>query len=172
MTRRRNLVHRQPNGQPRRTAQLPPPSEVSRLRDAALAGMRDSVWGTSLGRLFLAGKITATQFSAGKRWSELSAKYSVACGGPKPARSAALDPDGGSPADPDSLQGRREARRHGLTVERYLAASKVLKGAGGLSWRVVVAVCDQNLAPAGVVEVNALRVGLQALASFWVGGKN
>ena len=164
MTRRKNLVHRQPNGQPRRSAQLPPPAEVTRLRDAALAGMRDSVWGTSLGRLFLSGHITATQFSAGKRWAELSAKYSVACGGPKPARSAALDPDGGSPADPDSLQGRREARRHGLTVERYLAASKVLKGMGATSEAAVRDVCDRDLHPVGLIH---LRGGLSALAALW-----
>jgi len=164
MTRRKNLVHRQPNGQPRRTAQLPPPSEVSRLRDAALAGMRDSVWGTSLGRLFLAGDITATQFSAGKRWAELSAKYSVACGGPKPARSAALDPDGGSPADPDSLQGRREARRARQTVESYLTASKVLKGMGAATEAAVRDVCDRDLHPVGVIH---LRGGLSALAALW-----
>ena len=68
-----------------------------------------AVWGTSLGRLFLAGQITATQFSAGKRFAELSAKYSVACGRPEPARSAKLDPDGGTLPIRIALQGLREA---------------------------------------------------------------
>jgi hypothetical protein len=164
MTRRKNTVPRYPNGQPRRAAQLTPPTEAHRLRDAALAGMRDSVWGTSLGRLFLAGQITATQFSAGKRWAELSAKYSVACGGPAPARSAKLDPDGGTTADPDSPQGRKEARRHGLTVERYLAASRVLKGMGKAAESAVRDVCDRDLHPVGMIH---LRGGLSALAALW-----
>ena len=78
MSRRKSLALREPNGRPQRPPELPPPSEVRRLRDAALSGMRDSTWGTELGRLYLVGKITATMFAAGKRWGELAVMYSQA----------------------------------------------------------------------------------------------
>lgn len=164
MTRRKSMVPRYPNGQPRRPSQLQSPNEVKRLQVAALAGMRPAEWGTSLGRLFLNEQITPTQYSAGKRFAELSAKYSVACGGPAPARSAKLDPDGGTTADPDSPTGLREGRRHRQTVEGYLTASKVLRGMGKAAEAAVTDVCVKDLHPVGLIH---LRGGLSALAALW-----
>lgn len=169
MSRRKHMAVREPNGQARRRPyeQLPPPGEVKRLMDAALAGMRPPEWGTMLGRLYLSGKITSVQFVAGKRWAELATDYSQACQSPRAPRSAKLDPDGGTPPDPDSAKGRREARRHARMVDGYLDGSKLLARTGIAVARVVRDVCELGLAPAGIGEVEALRIGLQALAASW-----
>lgn len=102
MSRRKAIAKREPNGRIQRDPPLPPPSEVRRLRDAALSGMRDPTWGTELGRLYLVGKITATMFAAGKRWGELASQYSQALCSPAPdPKAICLERMGGSPIDPD-----------------------------------------------------------------------
>ncbi len=57
-------VAREPNGRRSRvlTRSAPQfaPTEVKRLRDAALAGMQNPEWGSELGRLLLAGKLEAS----------------------------------------------------------------------------------------------------------------
>lgn len=172
MSRRKSLARREANGRPQRVhlhreLQLPPPSEVRRLMDAAVAGMRPAEWGTMLGRLYLAGRITETQFAAGRRWSALVAEYSVACCAPRMPQSAKLEPGGGNAVDPDSAKGAREARRHARMIESFESGAEALRRAGMASVRVVGAVCEQDLAPVGMVEVEALRNGLQTLAVFW-----
>ncbi|MGY2987681.1 hypothetical protein [Bradyrhizobium sp. USDA 4508] len=172
MSRRKHLARREPNGRPQRTPlhrepQLPPPTEVRRLIDAALAGMRPAEWGTMLGRLCLAGQITETQFAAGRRWCNLVAEYSQACCSPRIPQSAKLEPGGGNAADPDSAKGAREARRHARIVESFESGAEALRRAGMVSVRVVGVVCEQDLAPVGQIEIEALRNGLQALAVFW-----
>jgi hypothetical protein len=164
MSRRKVTALREPSGRVKRAPPLPSPTEVTRLRDAALAGMRDSVWGSTLGYLYLAGKISSLQFAAGKRWNELAADYSRATLAPRAPRSANLDPRGGTPADPDSLRGRREAYRQVLTVEDYQEASSVLKRLGGPVARIVSDVCEGGRVPGGHAELQALRKGLSALA--------
>ena len=78
MTPRKHLAKREPNGKPQRERSGPSPTEISRLRDAALAGMKDPIWGTQLGILHLSGKLTTSQLAAGKRWAELARDYSAA----------------------------------------------------------------------------------------------
>ena len=79
MPPRKPLARREPNGRPRRHRDSgPSPTEISRLRDAALAGMKDPIWGTQLGILHLSGKLTNSQLAAGKRWAELARDYSTA----------------------------------------------------------------------------------------------
>ena len=43
------------------------PAELVRLRDAVARGLRDPMWGTELGRLFLEGKLTAEEYEAVKK---------------------------------------------------------------------------------------------------------
>ncbi|MEY9493731.1 hypothetical protein [Bradyrhizobium elkanii] len=167
MSRRKPLAVRKPSGQIRMQPQLPPPAEVRRLRDAALAGMRPAEWATMLGRLYLSDKITTVQFSVGKRWADLSADYSEACQSPLMPRSAKFDADGGSILDPDSAKGRREARRHARMMEDYTDGLRTLERSGKAALHAVRNVCVMDLAPAGIGEVEALRSGLQALAAFW-----
>jgi len=171
MSRRKALVAREPNGRAKRTSPLPPASEVSRLRDAALAGMRDPVWGTTLGYLYLSGKVTGSQFAAGKRWADLARDYSAASQSPKQPRSANLDPKGGEPPDPDSEQGRREARQHAHTLHQYIAGLGIINLAGAPARRAVEAVCEQGQVPAGHTQLEALGRGLSALAAFWSEGR-
>ena len=94
MPPRKTLARREPNGQPKRSLNResagPSPTEISRLRDAALAGMKDPIWGTQLGILHLSGKLTNSQLAAGKRWAELARDYSAAVGAPRAPRSGRL----------------------------------------------------------------------------------
>jgi hypothetical protein len=164
MSRRKPMAAREPSGRIKRESHLPSPAEVTRLRDAALNGMRDPVWGSMLGWLFLAGKINAVQFAAGKHWNELAADYARATLAPRHPRTANLDPKGGTPADPDSAQGRREARRQVLTVEDYEEALNVLKRLGGPVLAIVIDICEGGRVPGGVAELQHLKRGLSALA--------
>jgi len=172
MTRRKAMVSREPNGRKKRLPPtLPPASEVSRLRDAALAGMRDPVWGTTLGYLYLSGKVTGSQFAAGKRWADLARDYSAANQSPKQPRSANLDPKGGEPPDPDSPRGLREAQQHARTLHQYLAGLGIINLAGAPARRAVENICEQGLAPVGHAQLEALGKGLSALSAFWGEGK-
>lgn len=146
---------------------LPPPAETRRLRDASLAGMRPPEWATELGRLYLTDRITSLQFSAGLRWAALVAAFAEACQSPRPPGSPRLDPSGGTAPDPDSLAGRLIARRHAATVGHFTEASAALMHAGSLAERVTRDVAESELAPAGLVELQALQNGLQHLAAFW-----
>jgi len=164
MTRRKNLVHRQPNGQPRRQPMMLPPTEVRRMIDAEIVEKRKPEWGSSLGRLVLARRITETQYSAGKRWAELVEQYSIACQAPQPPRSARLERGGGEDADPNSLQGVKEARRHAQTKKAYLEASAALRLMGKAAEAAVTDVCIKDLHTVGLIH---LRGGLSALAALW-----
>ena len=174
MTRRKVLAHREPNGKPQRSRPAPElmsPTEARRLMDAARTGLKDAVWGTTLGYLHLSGKLTSTQFAAGKRWAEVAAEYSAACQGPKQPRTAKLEPEGGTPPDPGSAKGRTEARRHTQALHRYIGALEVIRRTGEASRRAVVAVCEERTLTEGADSLNALRKGLDALATWWAGDR-
>ena len=174
MTPRKHLAKREPNGKPQRERSGqsgPSPTEISRLRDAALAGMKDPIWGTQLGILHLSGKLTSSQLAAGKRWAELAADYSAAMQSPKPPRSVALEASAGSAVDPDSAKGAREARRHSQIVHGYLGALEALRRTGEAPRLAVRDVCEFNLFPVGSFQLAALRTGLQGLAAWWAAVK-
>jgi hypothetical protein len=164
------MVAREPNGRPQRRteAQLPSPAEIARLRDAALAGLRDPAWGSTLGRLYLSGKVTGTQFAAGKRWAKLAARYSSAAISPKQPRSAKLAAEGGSPVDPDSAKGRREALQEANLAASYVEALVVLERMGALPRRAVVNACEYGINPVGVSGLHDLQKGLQGLVAWWI----
>jgi hypothetical protein len=143
------------------------PTELRRLVDAAKLGLKDAQWGTQLGLLVLSGKITATQYTAGKRWSELARDYGSAIGGPRQPRSAGMELGQGETVDPDSLRGRREALRHVKAAETYQAAAAALGLMGKPARVAVVDVCEQGLAPLGVYDMAALQTGLTALVKHW-----
>lgn len=168
MSRRKSLALREPNGRVQRDPPLPPPSEVRRLRDAALSGMRDPTWGTELGRLYLAGKVTAMGFSAGKRWAEQASKYSQAlCSPSADPRAIDLNRSGGEPVDPDSPEGLKEARRHERAVSSFMDAYAALRSTRGDAERAVRSVCERDEMLAGYDGHLALVRGLDALASYW-----
>jgi hypothetical protein len=168
MSRRKSTARREPNGRIQRAPQLPAPSEVKRLRDAALAGMRDPLWGTEIGRLYLAGKITSTMFAAGKRWAELATQYSQALCSPCPdPKAISLERAGGSAIDPDSPDGRKEARRHARAVASFIDAHASLKTHGCAAERLVRSTCERGETIIGHQDLIALAGGLDRLANFW-----
>lgn len=167
MARRKVLAQREPNGRIQREPILAA-SQVRRLRDAALSGMRDPLWGTEIGRLFLAGKITDSMFAAGKRWGEQATLYSQAMCSPSPdPKAVCFDRSGGEAPDPDSHEGRREARRHQRAVDSFTDAWVALKTYGMVSERIVRLVCERGQMLAGHQELIALSGGLSTLAGFW-----
>lgn len=168
MARRKNrlLKARTPSGQLSRAGRERefPPTQVKRLRDAAMAGLRDPEWGTELGRLYLEGTITATMYAAGKEWREKAAKY-VDTLGHFPVRTILAEGRGGSlPPDPDTEEGRKRARREAGAMERFFEAHHVLLSAGKLAEATVRRLCEHNEGPCGMAELIALRNGLSALA--------
>ena len=92
----RAAAEREPNGRLSRATKVEidarSPAEVKRLRDAAILGMRDPLWGTELGRLFLRNRITPQQFEAGKRWRSLVECWRRLQGGPSPHEKGGLAP--------------------------------------------------------------------------------
>lgn len=173
MSRRKTMAQREANGRIQREPQLPAPSEVKRLRDAALAGMRDPLWGTEIGRLYLAGKITAAMFAAGKRWSELATQYSQALQSPAPdPKAISLDHIGRAQIDPDTAEGRKEARRHARAVQSFVDAYAALKTSmdGQVNARIASTVretCERGAMIVGHQALIDLSRGLTILAGFW-----
>lgn len=146
------------------------PTAAHRLRTAALTDMQEAVWATPLGWLYLDGKISGGEFMAGRRWCELMERYAKAVQAPRPPQSARLiDAPGNQRLDPDSPEGRREARRHAKTQEWFEGATSALAHAGALRARAVAQVCEQNRLPVGFEDLGHLRVGLQTLVTYWSG---
>ena len=169
MSRRKHMAQREPNGRAQREPQAPAASEVRRLRDAALSGMRDPLWGTEIGRLYLASKITSTMFAAGKRWAELATQYSQALCSPAPdPKAISLERTGAQYIDPDSAEGRREARRHARAVQSFLDAhAALMTDAGPAAERAVRTTCERGEMITGHADLIALSTGLSRLAEFW-----
>jgi hypothetical protein len=170
MSRRKHLAARGATGRIRtvRSAELMSPTEARRLIDVAAAGLRDPVWSSQLGRLHVVGKITASEFAAGKHWAQLVAGYSVACQSPRAPSTVLLDASGGQPTDPDSDVGIKEARRHERASAQFAEGRYVLKLAGHEAERVVDDVVMRDQAPAGFTELESLRTGLSALSNWWL----
>lgn len=162
----RQLKTRTPSGQLSRAGRVRefPPAQIKRLRDAAMAGLRDPEWGTELGRLYLAGSITASMYAAGKTWREKAARY-IGTLGLFPVRSILVEGRGGSlPPDPDTTEGQKRARREADAMERFFEAHHVLLAAGKLAEHAVRRLCEHDEGPCGMAELIALRNGLTALA--------
>lgn len=173
-SRRKRLVQREPNGKPQRsTERAYPPVLVKRLRDAAMAGLRDPEWGSELGRLFLESTITAEMYAAGKRWCETVAWYHQVIGVKLLRSPSAEQGRGGQEPDPDSEAGREQASKDMDRAERFFEAHAVLLSVPGAE-RAVRNLCELGEGPCGMAQLMATRKGLSALATHWGlnGGKN
>lgn len=169
MAKRKSMVKREPNGKPSRACAEKPvsPAEIRRLRDAALSGMRDQVWGTELGRLFNNNKITAEQFEAGKRWALRASLYRQALDCPSAdPRAMDFDRGGGGHVDPDSERGQREAKRHIRDFHSFIDTHVALKEMGAHVVFAVRSVCERDEAPVGYQGLRSLSTGLQRIADF------
>lgn len=157
--------YREPNGRTQRERE-PAPVAVKRLRDAALHNAGYAEWGTELGRLLLADTITESMYAAGKRWSEMAAKYRGSIGS-FPVRSASLQfGRRGSQPDPDSEEGRKIATREANQAERFFAADVAL-GDDARVRQMVRRVCEDNEPAVGLDDLMKLRSGLMRLVSHW-----
>jgi hypothetical protein len=166
-------VAREPSGRrSRAVARSAPeyaPTEVKRLRDAALAGMQSPEWGSELGRLLLAGKLEPELYAAGQRWAECATRYRQALDAPRPNPPAAgFEPKSRATAlDPASSAGQKQTAREIAAIGALQEAQAALRAAGVLAERVVRRVCEHDEAVCGTNELVALQRGLLALALFW-----
>src|ERR1700738_3320862 len=142
------IIVREPNGKPQRSSDDRefPPTQVKRLRDAAMRGMADAEWGTVCGRLFLEGRLPAPAYAAAKWWAERVVKYHSAINAPPPnPRAMAIGASsGGEPPDPDSFEGQLRTKREEQAIIDFMAAHSVLVAAGKLAEHCVRSVCEQN----------------------------
>jgi hypothetical protein len=176
--RKREDGEREPNGRLSRTTkkqiEAKNPNEMKRLRDAAILGMRDPLWGTELGRLFLRNRIDEVQFEAGKRWRNLVDTWRKNQVGPQ------IDPKSGLSVLFVENRGRGRDRTYdpdvvAATQETDLAlrhALDALNGAGQLESRTVRDCCEMEIPIIGLSEIWWLRDGLDALATHWRLGSN
>lgn len=164
----RLVTSREQNGRIQRERERSP-AQIKRVLDQACADARHQEWGTPLGRLLLAGRITEQQYAAGLRWADYAAKYSQAMQSPSPdPRSIQIgEGRGGHHIDPDSADGRAEARRHARAIKSFVNAGAALSCNGDLAVRVVRGVCERGNNLEGHQQFLALRSGLSTLASFW-----
>ena len=166
-------VAREPSGRRSRvvTRSTPQfaPTEVKRLRDAALAGMQNPEWGSELGRLLLAGKVEPELYAAGQHWAECATRYRHALDAPRPnPPPARFEPKSPAAAvDPASAAGQKQTAREIAAIGALQEAHAALRTAGVLAERVVRRVCEHDEAVCGTGEFVALRRGLLALALFW-----
>ena len=158
----RLVSSREPNGRPQRGPREPSPTEVHRLRDAALRGMRDAEWGTELGRLFLANNITAAQYAAGRKYVQEAARWRSSIG-VFPVHTAALERGYGRSIDADGPEGQEQAKRDRQAAERFYEAHSILAMSGLVAATSVEAVCEHNLN----ANLIGIRIGLQALAHHY-----
>ena len=163
---RRLVDAREPNGRPQREREFPP-TMVRRLRDAAMRGLRDQEWGTELGRLFLEKAITEEMYAAGRKWGEEAEKYRESIGTYMVKTAAMQRGSIGHDADPDSDEGRVQARRERDGMERFFASHAALMAAGTQAESAVRRLCEEGLSLAGMMEFQAARSGLLALATHY-----
>ena len=161
------MVAREPNGKPQRThgqSEISP-TEVRRLRDAAINGLRSDEWGSELGRYYLCGHITDQMYAAGKYWAMLAARYHQAIGAKPHEKALALERGSrGSAPDPDSDRGQAIAKGERKHVNKFLDVLTALEHAGPQATRLVRALCEYNQSPATYGEFLLIRAGLALIA--------
>lgn len=163
---------REPNGRLSRAAQKvvggDSVGEIKRLREAALAGMRDRLWGTQLGRLWLEGKITPQQFRAGRQWDELIGQWrAVHCGprfNPKAGLSNLFRVGGGGASVGDFVADPREAMVTTMVDDVINSFDRGAADPGLIAVRECV---ELDLAPVGFGGKLLLDDGLNHLAELW-----
>jgi hypothetical protein len=162
--RRKSLSAREPNGRVQREPDISP-GEVRRLRTAALRGLRDAEWASELGRYYLEGKLTATQYAAGKWWGVLAARYADAIGSKPHPKPIALERGSAShQCDPGSDRGMDIADTHKRDVRRFMAVYEALQKCGPLAVKVVRDLCEYDQSPGGHYHFTKLVEGLNSLA--------
>lgn len=151
------------------------PTAAKRLRDAAARGASDMEWGTEIGRLFLAGEITAPEYEAAKRWGRLVARWHRAIGAyhpyPGPGPVAFLGTvrgrDAGDDPHVDSKEGKKLRAERMHTIDEMQEAHAILIGAGMMAEAAVRGTCEANENTTALYGLGNLKRGLNWLAKWW-----
>lgn len=143
------------------------PTEVKRLRDAAVIGLRDEQWGTVLGRLFLEAKIDAVQFAAGKWWAMMAQFAGRSILEPDfPSKTGFIPRVGGKAPDPDSERGQEDAKAERDAAELWRHAHSWLITAGILAEQMVRRLCEDDKNPESYNQLMQAKLGLDRVAAF------
>jgi hypothetical protein len=150
------------------------PAVSKRLRDAAARGMADPSWGTALGQLLMAGKITHDEHMTGMRYDELHREYLKVLEPPPDGTSKPIgEPRKGEPPHEDSEAGERankRAKKIRLDYERAEAVLEATVGKQGLN--AVDMLCVGNgRTPDSYAALLLAKKGLNALAALWQLGR-
>ena len=140
------------------------PAEVRRLAEQASLGLRDAVWSTQLGRIHLAGKVSALEFSAvgspnsppiirrpASRRCRRARRYSNAPTSTRRIRTV----KGVARSTPPRARHRPV----------FGGQARIADGGWGRTRRG--SRCRPRRGAGGQVEFNALRAGLCALSTWW-----
>ena len=150
------------------------PAVSKRLRDAAARGMADSSWGTAMGQLLMAGKITHDEHMTGMRYDELHREYLKTIPGPQDDTSKPIgEPRKGEPPHEDSEAGAKadkRAKKIKLDYERAEAVLEATIGKQGIY--ALDALCVGNgRTPDSYASLLLAKKGLNALAALWQLGR-
>lgn len=172
-TRRGLVVAREPSGRLQRSPARErddreiSPTEVRRLRDGALNGLRDPEWGSELGRLYLERAISGREYAAGKTWRAQVARFQGSIG-IFPVRSLSGEPTGrAEPPDPESDEGQKQAVKDRDAAETFFEAHTVLLWSGRGAESAVRRLCEEDQAMVGYNELQHARCGLTRLANYY-----
>ena len=173
--RPRKSVPRTPSGQPSRAAGSRPepkglpPATVKRLIAIDAKRVEGAEYGTPVGRMVLEGGITTEQYLAARQWDRRSRLYWPAICAPAPDPQAArIGKARGTPPDPSSAAGKKQANRERNVVDSFREALAQVEILGPAYVRTVREVCEGSGRPTeGYADLMRLRAALTRLAVFW-----
>lgn len=172
--RKRKIGERFPAGQIKPEESGASPSQIRRLRDAALAGMADPQWGSMAGIFYLSRKIDEIEYETAKRFGDLHSQYINVIGGPRPPRSSSVERASPvSSIDVDTELGEEEAQRHIVILNKYNDAHTVLHKIGPSAEADIIRFCSiPGESPAGYEAMIRVVMGLRELSVLWkIGSK-
>ena len=151
------------------------PAAIKRLADAAIAGMADSFWGTSLGMALLKKKISTKECATGKIWDETYRAYlrAIDCPAPDPKSLIIGEPSRGQPPDPDSIAGVIISKKDIATVKRFLSMERALNDCGLLISSATRELCEsKSVRSCSYEDLQRAKIGLAALSEHLTRPRN
>jgi hypothetical protein len=119
--------------------------------------------------MMLEGSISAEQYLAAKQWDRRSRLYWPAICAPAPDPQAArIGKARGTPPDPSSAAGKKQANRERNVVESFHEALAQVEILGPAYVRTIREICEgTGRFPEGYADLMRLRAALTRLAVFW-----
>jgi len=116
--KRKINVERYPSGEAKPSNEVSPVA-IKRLIMAATARMASEEWGSVIGRYFLTGQITQSQYEAAKKFGALAESYDRMMQGPKPPAQCMGERIVSAQIDPFSEAGEAEVERHKVVSDSF-----------------------------------------------------